>query len=177
MHERMQALRVEPAAEQVGRHAVRVRIRDRVPERAGVGHERHVQRLGDRRVIAPPASAEQVPQDLAGRRRLGLDDVHLPEAARVRDVVADYRDRDRRTIEARATRPMRWRLLVSSTTNASASAKRRSPSRIPRSRCARLRRGTRTGPAAPSRSAPERLCRGPAARRERDRCRCRRRRG
>ena len=74
--------------DELGREPERLRRRVRVLEPPGVGDERDVERLGELRRQLDAELGENVPQNLAGRGRVGDDEVEVAEA-RVVVVVVD----------------------------------------------------------------------------------------
>ena len=82
---------VRARLDELRRQPQRLRGRVRVLEPPGVGDERDVERLGDVRRQLDAELAQQVADDLAGRRRVRDDEVHVAEA-RVVVVVIDVDD-------------------------------------------------------------------------------------
>ena len=86
---------VDAGLDQVGRHPVGHRGRVLVLEPAGVGHERHVERLGDLRGELDLEVVEQRVEDLRRAGGVTDDEVRGPEAGVV-VVVVDVQDVQRR---------------------------------------------------------------------------------
>ena len=123
----------------------RVGARRAVLEPAGVGDEADVERLGDLRRDLDAEAVEDPRQDLGGRRRVAVDDVHVAEAAVV-VVVVDVDDAARRSTAAprgsrRAGARCRSRRRAASTPRSSAGSMSRSrPVRVEEADLVRDRR-------------------------------------
>ena len=94
------AVDVCPRLDEVGREPQCLRRRVRVLEPARIRHERDVQRLGDLRREGEIELSEEVGEHLAGRRRVGDDEIDVPET-RVVVVVIDVDHERRRSDDAR----------------------------------------------------------------------------
>ena len=65
--------------EQIARRAQGARTRRVVGEASGIGDHRHPERLGGRAVELPLHPLRKAPDDLAGARSRGIDDLHVAE--------------------------------------------------------------------------------------------------